>query len=476
MQYQMYIDGQWREALDGGVWEVINPATETRVATVPFGNASDIDPAVRAAARAQPGWAALSPYDRAEILMRTAHMLYTRKDDLAAIITRECGKPIREARAEWNASAQLFEWFAEEGKRAYGRIVPARSTEKRLFVTPMPLGVVGTITSWNFPAFLQARYWAAALAAGCTIVGRPSELTPMSAMALVNILAEAGIPPGVVNLVNGDPVTMGEALVKHPLVNKVCFTGSKRVGQILMRHAAEALRKLSLELGGSAPVIIYEDSDLELAARASVEVKFRNNGQVCISPARFFVHQPVYEDYLEAVQSHVRQLVIGDAIEEHVTNGPMVTAAGLQKVERFVRDGLEKGAMLVHGGKRPAHLAKGYFFEPTILTNIQESMLLASDEVFGPVMPIRAFRTADEAISMANSTPYGLAGYVFTRDLATATHTYEGLRFGVVGVNDLLPTAANAPFGGMKESGFGREMGMEGLHEYLETKFVSIRL
>jgi succinate-semialdehyde dehydrogenase/glutarate-semialdehyde dehydrogenase len=474
MEYRQFIDGKWHDALNGGTWDVINPATEERIATVPFGDAADVEPAVQAAYRALPGWSSLTAYERGEMLMRVARLIYERTEHLAPIITRECGKPLGETRAEWTASAQLFEWFAEEGKRAYGRTIPARAAHKRLIVTHMPVGVVGTITAWNFPAYLLARYWAAALAAGCTIVGRPSELTPMSAMALVNLMQEAGIPDGVVNLVNGDPAPMGEALVKHPLVDKVCFTGSQRVGRLLMAHAADGIKRLSLELGGSAPVLIFDDCDVEQAARMSVAAKFRNNGQVCVSPARFYAQQAIYEDYLEATRSAMKELVVGDGLQAGVTNGPMVSAAGRDKVELFVSDARSKGAVTVMGGTRG--VGRGYFYEPTLLTGIRSDMLIACDEVFGPVMPVTPFSTLEEGIALANNTPYGLAGYVIARDLTTATRAYEQLRFGVIGVNDLLPSTPNAPFGGMKQSGFGREMGEEGLHEYLETKFVSIGL
>ncbi|XWX04034.1 NAD-dependent succinate-semialdehyde dehydrogenase [Aggregatilineales bacterium SYSU G02658] len=474
MEYKQFIDGQWCDALNGGTWQVINPATEEVIATVPFGDAREVDRAAQAAHRAFPRWSSLTAYERGDILMRVARLIYERIDDLAPIITRECGKPLTETRAEWTACAQLFEWFAEEGKRAYGRTIPARAAHKRLLVTYMPMGVIGTITAWNFPAYLQARYWAAALAAGCTIVGRPSELTPMSAMALVNSMAEAGIPDGVVNLINGDPTSMGEALVKHPLVEKVCFTGSQRVGRILMSHAADGIKRLSLELGGSAPVLIFDDCDVEQAAQMSVAAKFRNNGQVCVSPARFYAQQGVYEDFMEATKHAMSKLVVGDGLQAGVTNGPMVSAAGRDKVEHFVQDAVAKGAVTVLGGARGAE--RGYFYQPTLITGLRDDMLIMCDEVFGPVMPVMPFNTLEEGLERANNTPYGLSGYIIGRDLTTITRAYEGLRFGVIGVNDLLPSTPNAPFGGMKQSGFGREMGSEGLYEYLETKFVSIGL
>ncbi len=475
MQYKMLIDGKWRDSFSGEGWEVHNPASEALIATVPFGGAAEATAAVDAAWRALPGWQGMTAYERGGILRDIADALRGRLDELARIMTAECGKPLLEARGEWGACADLFDWYAEEGKRAYGRTIPARKADKRLLSLPQPLGVVATITAWNFPAYLLARKWAGALAAGCTIVGRPSELTPMSAMALANVMVEAGIPPGVVNLVNGEPQSMGAALLADARVRKLSFTGSQRVGQILMRGAADGIKKLGMELGGSAPVLVFADSDITMAAQQGALAKFRNNGQVCISPTRFYVEQPALEDFLVAVKAETEKLVVGDGLQPGVTNGPMVSAAGRDKVERFVADALDKQAALVCGGARPA-LERGYFYQPTVLTDVTSDMQIGCDEVFGPVMAVSAFTTLDEALQLANATPYGLAGYVMTRDLSTATRVYEGLDFGIIGVNDMVPATAEAPFGGSKTSGFGREGGQEGLYEYMEQKFVSIGL
>ena len=471
----MLIDGKWCEAADGGLWPVVNPATEAQIAHVPFGGAAEATMAIDAAYEALPGWQALTAYDRCAILRDIADALRSRAEELAPIMTAECGKPYGEALGEWGACADLFDWFAEEGKRAYGRMIPARKAGKRLLSLPQPLGVVATITAWNFPAYLLARKWAGALAAGCTIVGRPSEVTPMSAMALVNVMVEAGIPPGVVNLINGDPQIMGAAIMRDARVRKVSFTGSQRVGQILMRQAADGIKKLSLELGGSAPVLVFADVDVAWAAQQGVLAKFRNNGQVCISPTRFYVEQPALEEFLDAVKTETEQLVVGDGMRAGVTNGPMVSRSGRDKVERFVGDAVAKQAALVTGGCRP-EMAQGYFYQPTVLTDVTSAMQIGCDEVFGPVMAVSAFSSIDEALRLANDTPYGLAGYVMTRDLATATRVYESLEFGVVGVNDMVPATAEAPFGGLKSSGFGREAGQEGLAEYMAPKFVSIGL
>ncbi|MCY3831421.1 MAG: NAD-dependent succinate-semialdehyde dehydrogenase [Chloroflexi bacterium] len=475
MYYKMLINGQWTDADDGATWTVVNPATETPIRDLPFGGAAETTRAITAAHETQPRWAAMTAYERGGFLRAIADALRARVDELAPIMTAECGKPIGEAAGEWGACADLFEWYAEEGKRAYGRTIPARKAGKRLLVIPQPIGVVATITAWNFPAYLLARKWAGALAAGCTIVGRPSELTPMSAMALVNVMVEAGLPEGVVNLVNGEPAIMGETIMQDARVRKVSFTGSQRVGAILMRQAAAGIKKLSLELGGSAPVLVFADSDIQWAAEQGVIAKFRNNGQVCISPTRFYVEQPVLEEFLDAVKSETEKLVVGDGMLAHVTNGPMVSGGGRDKVERFVEDALEKRAALVAGGGRPA-IEQGYFYQPTVLTDVTSDMQIGCDEVFGPVMAVSTFDSLDEALQLANDTPYGLAGYVMTRDLSTATRAYEGLEFGIIGVNDLVPATAEAPFGGVKTSGFGREAGQEGLTEYMDQKFVSIAL
>ncbi len=475
MRFKMLIDGEWTDASDGASWTVINPATEKKVADVPFGGADEASRAISAAESALPRWKGTTAYERGQILRDIADAIRAQVEQLAPIMTAECGKPLDEARGEWGACADLFDWFAEEGKRAYGRAIPASKPGKRLLSLPQPLGVVATITAWNFPAYLLARKWAGALAAGCTIVGRPSELTPMSAMALVSVMVEAGLPKGVVNLINGDPQVMGETIMSDPRVRKVSFTGSQRVGQILMRQAAQGIKKLGMELGGSAPVLLFADCDIAWAAQQGVMAKFRNNGQVCISPTRFYVEQPALEEFLDCVRVETEKLVVGNGMDAGVTTGPMVSRAGRDKVESFVKDALEKKAALVTGGGRPP-IEHGYFYQPTVLTDVTATMQLGCDEVFGPAMAVNTFSTVDEALQMANDTPYGLAGYVMTKDLSTATRVYEGLEFGIVGVNDMVPATAEAPFGGTKTSGFGREAGQEGLYEYMDQKFVSIGL
>lgn len=476
MQFKMLINGAWVEARSGRRWTVTNPATEEPIAEVPFGDARDAEEAIAAAAAAQPGWAALGAYERGRFLRRAADLIYGRVDELAPLITTESGKPLAEARSEWLACADVLDWFAEEGKRAYGRAIPSRNTNKRLLALPAPVGVAATITAWNFPAYLAARKWAAALAAGCTVVGRPSELTPMSAMALANILVEAGLPPGVLNLVNGEPAPIGEAFLRSPLVAKLSFTGSQAVGRILMRGAADDIKRLSLELGGSAPVLVFEDVDVEAAAAQCVAARFRNNGQVCISPNRFYVQRTVFEAFIDAACEAIDRLALGSGLDPQVTTGPLISAAGRERVEGQVADAVAQGARVVRGGARPARLARGYFYEPTLLVNLHEEMRVLQEEVFGPVMLVQSFESLEEGLAKANATPYGLAAYVLARDQRTIVRAYEGLSFGIIGVNDLTPAVAEGPFGGMKQSGFGRENGQEGLAEYLETKFVSMAL
>lgn len=479
MSYQMFIDGEWVAARNGGTWDVTNPATGTVVQTVPYGGAEDVLAAIDAATRAQPAWAALTAYQRAPILMKVAAIMRERGDELARITTQECGKPIAESRGEWRLSADLYEWFAEEAKRLYGRIIPSRIPTKRFMTELVPLGVVGSITAWNFPILLISRKVGAAIAAGNSVVARPSEFTPLSAMLLMEILQEAGIPKGVVNLVNGDPAVQAETMLKHPKVRKVSFTGSQRVGKLLMQHASGGLKKLSLELGGSAPVLILPDADPVAAARVSVAAKFRNNGQVCISPTRFYVHRDIAEDFLDAVEAEIGNLHVGNGLDEQTRVGPLITMQARERIESVVAKAVTDGARLVVGGKRPegnGGLEKGSFYAPTLLLDLNDDMEIVRNEVFGPVMLVQTFDDLDEALRRANDTPYGLAAFVFGKDLNMLTKAWEGLHFGVIGVNDMVPATAEAPFGGMKESGIGRENSIEGLMEYVEVKSISIAL
>jgi acyl-CoA reductase-like NAD-dependent aldehyde dehydrogenase len=471
--YQQLIGGGWHAACNGGAWDVMNPATEESVRTVPFGNAEDCRRAIDAAHHAFPRWSQKTAYERAASLKLAADMMRQRSADLARTTTLESGKPLAQAKAEWGVAADLFDWFAEESKRAYGRWVPSRNPAKRELVIKQPLGVVGLITAWNFPAYNVARAGAAALAAGCTVVIRPSEYTPMTAMEMANILIQAGLNSGEVNLINGEPESMGQEMLRNAKCAKIHFTGSPRVGKILMDGASKTVKRLSLELGGNAPVLIFPDVDLEQVAASAVTAKFRNGGQVCISPQRFFVHDAVAKKFTDCAASLASKLKLGNGLEPDSNVGPLINARQRDRVEEMVAGARNAGAAIAIGGKRPADHARGYFYEATVMTGVPPETPLFQSEIFGPVMPIASFSDTDKAIEHANSTRYGLAAYVWTNDLRTAMRVAERLEFGIVGVNEWTPQSTEVPFTGWKESGLGRESGAEGLEEYLETKLIA---
>ena len=470
--YRQLIDGEWRDASNGATWDLLNPASEDVVRTVPFGTGEDCRLAIDAAQRAFRGWADRTPYDRAAILKRAADLMRARADDLGRTTVVESGKPFAQGRGEWLVSADLFEWFAEEGKRAYGRVVPSRIATRRLTVLKQPIGVVGIITAWNFPAYNVARAASAALAAGCTVVIRPSEYTPMTAMEMVSILVEAGAPAGVVNLVNGEPDAMGQEMLRHPACAKVHFTGSVRVGKHLMDGASKTVTRLSLELGGNAPVLIFPDVDLEQVTASAVAAKFRNGGQVCVAPQRFLVASGVAEEFVDRVSAVVQALRVGSGLDPQTQVGPLINARQRDRVEALVESARAGGATVRAGGRRRA--GAGYFYQPTVVADVDPSTPLYTEEIFGPVLPVASFGNVDEAIALANGTRYGLAAYVWTNDLRMAVRASERLEFGMIGINEWTPQSVEAPFVGWKESGLGREAGLEGLEEYLETKLVAI--
>lgn len=472
--YRQHIGGEWVDASNGGVWDVLDPATEEVVRAVPYGTGADCTRAIDAASGAAGAWGAATAYERAAILDRAAALMRASLDELARTTVLESGKPLVQARGEWTVTADLFEWFAEEGKRAYGRVIPARSPSKRMFVLKQPVGVVGLITAWNFPAYNIARAGGAALAAGCPIVVRPSEYTPLTAMELVRLLVEAGTPPGVVNLVNGEPGPMGQAMLAHPACAKIHFTGSSRVGKLLMDGASKTVTRLSLELGGNAPVLVFPDVDLAQVIAGATAAKFRNGGQVCVSPQRFLVAADAAPAFVDGVTAAVRQLRLGQGLDASTQVGPLINARQRDRVEALVNAARTAGATVPVGGQRPPHLTRGYFYEPTVVANVARDMPLYHEEIFGPVLPVSTFEGVDEAIALANQTRYGLAAYVWTNHLPTALRAAERLEFGLIGVNEWTPQATEAPFAGWKESGIGRESGAEGLEEYLETKLVAI--
>jgi succinate-semialdehyde dehydrogenase/glutarate-semialdehyde dehydrogenase len=473
---QMYIDGRWSDADGGETLAVVNPADESTLAEVAYGSGQEAHRAIEAAARAFPAWRAASAYDRARVLKKTAELLRERVDTIARTLTQEQGKPLPEARGEVLHSADTFEWFAEEGKRAYGRIIPPSNVAKRHYAIKHPVGVVATITPWNFPAALPSRKIAPALAVGCTVVSRPADQTPLTLIRIFECLADAGLPAGVANLVMGPARPIADAFFASPDVRKISFTGSTAVGKELIRRSADGVKRLSLELGGHAPLIVFPDADVSQVAQAAVIGKFRNNGQVCIAPSRFYIHEKISKDFTEAAVDLTKKLKMGNGLDEGVQVGPMFEARALDKTTSLVDDARTKGAKILTGGGRSSRFSKGYFFEPTVIREVDGAMRIMTEEPFAPVMPLLDFSRLDDVIAAANNTPYGLAAYVFTNDLTVATRMSEGLEAGIIGINDPVPATPQCPFGGMKESGLGRELGIEGMDAYLETKYVSIGL
>ena len=468
--FKQLIGGSWTDALGGGTWDLLDPATEGCIQQVPFGGQADAEAAVNAASEAFTAWSQKTPYERGAVLTQAAAWLRAHTDALARITTEESGKPLAESKAEWTSACGYLEWFAAEGVRAYGRVIPARVATRRIEVIHQPLGVVGTITAWNFPVYNLVRSWAAALAAGCTVVGRPSEYTPRSGMLLARALQEGGAPAGVINVVNGDPAEVAGVMMRDARVRKVAFTGSPRVGKLLMDQASETVTRLSLELGGNAPVLVFDDVDVEQAAKLAVTWKTRNCGQVCVSPQRFYVHEAVYGAFAEQVKKHMAALKVGHGLNERTQVGPLINQTQLERVEDLVSRSVDVGAKLETGGIRKE--GQGYFYEPTVLSHVAPGIPAHDEEIFGPVMPLIPFSSTDEALGLANSTEYGLAAFVLTNDLNTSILVSEGLEAGMVCINDWLPATPEAPFGGVKGSGFGRETGSEGLLEYLETKTI----
>ncbi len=475
-RWRMYVNGQFTAAASGRTAPVANPATEEVLAEVPYGDATDASRALACAAEAFASWRQVNAWERGAILHRAADLIRERADAIARVMSAEVGTPVAESRGETLAAAAQFEWFAEEGKRAYGRWVPPSKDGVRRWVIRQPVGVCAAITAWNFPLLLPARKIAAATAAGCAIVARPSLQAPLAAMEMFSCLHDAGFPPGVVNHVLGPSTELARVFLEDPVCRKLSFTGSTEVGRELMRGAAGQIMRIGLELGGSAPVLIFPDCDVDDVARRTVQGKFRNNGQVCIAATRFYAHESIFAEYVERVVAYAKSLRIGNPFDDNVDCGPLCNAEAVGRMERLVADATARGARVLAGGKRPegSQFERGHWFEPTVVVDLPASAELTCDEVFGPVMPIMPFSTTEEVLRLANSTAYGLAGYVFTRDLKRAIEVAEGLECGIVGLNDMVPAAAECPFGGMKQSGQGREGGVEGIDDYLEVKYVSV--
>lgn len=463
-----FIDGQWFRG--GSTYSVFNPANGELITDVQKAGTEETNRAIDAANRALPAWRTLTAKERSQKLKRWSELMLSNQKDLATLLSREQGKPLAEAMGEVVYAASFLEWFAEEAKRAYGDVIPSHKADARIIVVKEAIGVVAAITPWNFPLAMVTRKVGPALAAGCTMILKPSEETPLSAFALAVLAEQAGIPAGVFNIVSGDAVAIGGALQASSIVRKLSFTGSTRTGKLLMRQAADTLKKVSLELGGNAPFIVFDDADLDAAVKGAMASKFRNTGQTCVCVNRFFIQEGVYEAFTGKLAEAVAAMRVGSALEGDTEQGPLINAAALAKVELHVGDALEKGAKLLCGGRR--HALGGTFYEPTILTEANSDMLIAQDETFGPVAACFRFKDEAEVLQRANDTPSGLSAYFYSRDIGRVWRMAEGLEAGMVGINEGIISTEVAPFGGIKESGLGREGSKYGLEDYLEIKYL----
>jgi succinate-semialdehyde dehydrogenase/glutarate-semialdehyde dehydrogenase len=470
LRNQCYLDGQWVDAEGGKTLAVTNPATGELLGTVPNLGAAETRRAIEAANAAWPAWRAKTAKERSGILRKWAELMVANQEDLAIIMTAEQGKPLTESRGEIGYAASFIEWFAEEGRRVYGDTIPGHQPDKRIVVIKQPVGVCAAITPWNFPAAMITRKVGPALAVGCTMVSKPASATPFSALALAELAERAGLPKGVFSVVTGSAAAVGGEMTSNPLVRKVTFTGSTEIGKVLLEQCARTVKKTSMELGGNAPFIVFDDADLDAAADGAIASKYRNAGQTCVCANRILVQDKVYDTFAAKLAERVAKFKIGNGLEPGVTIGPLIDDAAVKKVEEHVADAVAKGAKVVTGGKR--HSLGGRFFEPTILANVDPSMKVTREETFGPVAPLFRFKTDEDAIRLANDTEFGLAAYFYARDLGRVWRVAEGLESGIVGINTGLISTAEAPFGGVKESGLGREGSKYGIEDYLEVKYL----
>src|SRR5699024_1791290 len=471
MKNLMYINGEWI-GKNLNTMNVVNPATNEVISNVPYGGAEEARLAIEAAHDAFASWSNLTAFDRTKILRKYFDLIIEYEDELAKLMTLEMGKPITEARGEVHYAANYIEWYAEEGKRIYGETIPTHHPDKRLQLWKKPIGVVAAITPWNFPAAMLTIKMGPALAAVCTVVIKPSRETPLTAIKLVEIAEQAGFPKGVINIVTGSSKEIGEIFLTDNRVNKVTFTGSTEVGKTLIEQSASTVKKLSLQLGGHAPIIILDDADIDRAVQGSIASKFRNTGQTCVCGNRIYVQANIYDIFIDKFTNAVKQLQIGNGLDENVQVGPLINNDAVKKVIYHVENAIELGATVTTGGQNPAEDSN--FYIPTVIKDATADMIIMNEETFGPVAPIQKFKTKEEAVTLANDTPYGLAAYVFTENIAKGTRLIEQIDYGIVGWNDGAPSAVQAPFGGMKESGLGREGGHQGIDDFLEMQYVSI--
>ncbi len=470
LRSQCFIDGAWSDAAEGGVLEVTNPANGSVLGTVPAMGAVETALAIGAAEKALPEWRAKTAKERAAVLMRWFTAIMDSQDDLAKLMTAEQGKPLAESRGEIAYAASFIEWFAEEAKRVYGDTIPAPTPDKRIVVLKEPIGVVAAITPWNFPSAMITRKVGPALAAGCTVVVKPASQTPYSALALAALAEMAGVPKGVLNVVTGSAMAIGGELTSNPAVRKLTFTGSTEIGRVLLAQCAPTVKKTSMELGGNAPFIVFDDADLDAAVEGAMMSKYRNAGQTCVCTNRFYIQEGVYEAFAEKLVQAVKGLKVGDGMQQGVTQGPLIDKAAVEKIESHIADAKAQGARVIEGGG--AHALGGTFFEPTVMTGVSQDMLVARDETFGPLAPLMKFRKETDVIAMANDTEFGLAAYFYTRDIGRVWRCSESLEYGIVGINTGIISTEVAPFGGVKQSGGGREGSKYGIEDYLEIKYL----
>lgn len=472
--YENYINGEW-VGKESATREVINPVTNEIIGYVPNGGTEETRAAIEAAHEAFLTWSQTTAYERGKLLRKLQDLILENKEELAKIMTLEMGKPIRESRGEVDSVASFLDWYAEEGKRIYGETIPTHNTNKRLQVWKKPVGVVGAITPWNFPAGMLARKMGPALAAGCTIVIKPSSESPLTAIKIVELCEQVGFPKGVVNLVTGSSQAIGDELMNNQKVRKITFTGSTEVGKQLIEQSAAQVKRLSLELGGHAPVIVLDDANIELAVREAVASSFRNTGQTCVCANRIYVQEGIHDQFVEKFVETVTNLHVANSLDESSEIGPLINKSSLQKVINHVEDAVQKGAKVACGGEILPELGDN-FYKPTVLCNVNPTMIVMNEETFGPLAPIQKISTIEEVATLANDTPYGLAAYVFTNNISKGMRLIEKLEYGIIGWNDGIPSATQAPFGGLKESGVGREGGHEGIEPYIESQFVSINI